>query len=309
MPASLTHYTFVKENINANDYYKNVIELGGQGPDVFFFYGYSLIKRKNIPEIQSFGTLLHHIDIAKSYYFLLKYAKNNEHKKLLLSYIKGLFMHYVLDRNIHPYVFYRTGFSSDKEKKKDFSLSHVAFETILDVYFSREHHTFNKPSKYIHTKKKYVRIISKMFYELAKHLNIPFINENSFYLAYKDMRTSQKMLFSRFGIKKYLFNKYMHNTIINAMSMPMKVEKYDSYDFLNKDHNEWADCVYNTKRHESINDLYHNAINELSNLDKILEKTIVGTLLIEDVESFIHGIDHDGFSIKAKKKYYKLLWK
>ena len=67
MPASLVHYTFIKENVNNEDKYYLETRLGGQGPDVFFFYGYSFSKRENRKQVNNFGTYLHHIDISHAY--------------------------------------------------------------------------------------------------------------------------------------------------------------------------------------------------------------------------------------------------
>jgi hypothetical protein len=213
-----------------------------------------------------------------------------------------------LDRNVHPYVFYRTGFSSNKNEQKDFSLSHIAFETILDVYYSRLHHTFNKPSKYIKSKRKYVHIVSTMFYELAKYLNYDYINDNTYYLAYKDMRTSQKMLFSRHGFKKRYYSKHMYKSVVNVMSMPMDVHKYDKYDILNNTHSSWADCLTNKTRTESVDDLVKKASSEITKLDELLYKAKNNCLSFEEFDDFINNIDHDGFPVGAVKKYYKLLW-
>ena len=67
MPASLVHFTFIKENVNNKDKYFMETALGGQGPDVFFFYGYSFSKRENLKQVRNFGTYLHHTDISEIY--------------------------------------------------------------------------------------------------------------------------------------------------------------------------------------------------------------------------------------------------
>lgn len=309
MPASLTHYTFVKDNISRDDTFFRVKALGGQGPDVFFFYGYSFHKRENIKEVQQFGTLLHHSNISLAYTHLLEYAQKSAHKDMLLSYIEGLLMHYVLDRNVHPYVFYRTGFSSDVTKQKEFSLSHIAFETIMDVYYSRLHHTFQKPSRVIKMKHRDVLLISEMFCDLASFLKYKYIDKKTFYYAWKDMKTSQRMLFSRFGFKKRYFNKHMHNSVINVMSMPMKVNKYDEYDILNDSHQKWADCLTNQERHESIKELVTNAQKELIELQNIIFNASKNEDISKELSSFVHNIDHDGFKVNSEKIYYSLLWK
>ena len=47
MPAIATHYIFVNDLISKDDKYHDLISLAGQGPDPFFFYGFSFSKRHN----------------------------------------------------------------------------------------------------------------------------------------------------------------------------------------------------------------------------------------------------------------------
>ena len=67
MPSSLVHYIFAKSSKSeANSAYC----LGSQGPDPFFYYGYTSIKAKNTKTIRQFGTFLHKIDPYKIVSFL-----------------------------------------------------------------------------------------------------------------------------------------------------------------------------------------------------------------------------------------------
>ena len=46
MPSTLTHYIFNK-GLVSDLKYEDIFLLGGQGADVFFFYGYNFVKIKN----------------------------------------------------------------------------------------------------------------------------------------------------------------------------------------------------------------------------------------------------------------------
>ena len=306
MPSDLVHYTFVKENIANDDKFYRLTALAGQGPDVFFFYGYNFKKRQNGPQIRRFGTLLHHTDIAPLYNHLLEYANNSEHKDMLYAFIKGLFIHYLVDRNCHPYIFYRTGFSDDPQLSKYYSFQHVWFESILDFEFSKSHGTYRSSVKNIRCKKEEVKEVSKMFYDLAQFMNIKEINEDSYYLGYKDMKLVKKIAFSRFGIKKSLFKLFLKNNTLNALSMPCSDKKYRKYDIMNVNKNEWKDCVNGGTRSESFEELFNNAKKELFVLNTILEKSYNGENVLDDLKLFVNEIDHDGFNYKAKKQYFEL---
>jgi hypothetical protein len=125
MPAITTHYSFALEMGKLfPSAYPEARYLGAQGPDPFFFYGqFPWKKRKNKKEIDAYGSLLHHIDIAtRSTPLSSKFMRRREKdKELLFAYIEGLFLHYVLDRDCHPYIFPKAGFSALPEEKAFYS--------------------------------------------------------------------------------------------------------------------------------------------------------------------------------------------
>ena len=305
MPAILTHYTFIKENRDNNDPDFDVMRLATQGPDVFFFYGFVLKKRPNRRKVILFGRYLHRANSVKPYLFLIEYAKASK-LDWLYKYVNALFAHYVLDRNVHPYVYYKTGFHDDpKIQRKVFHNHHVEFEAVIDLIYSKERNTFVKPVKTIKVDKSKVKIVSKMFYELAKYVGYEGINEKTYYKAYKDMKFVQRVLYSRFGIKKTLF-KIFGLRYPYCMSMPMKDKKYLKYDILNKNKNTWFDCVENIERNESFYELVAKAKDELHDIDILFEEWKDKDVDIKKLEEFINNIDHTGFEVDAKKKYYKL---
>lgn len=310
MPAFFTHYTFVNKNTNPKDPFAKIRALGGQGPDVFFFYGYSSKKRENKIETRYFGTYLHHINIADAYSFLLEYAAKQEDSEMLFSYIKGLFMHYVMDRNCHPYIFYRTGFADpktgSKEDEKKYMNNHVCFEGIMDTIIGKRYKTFKFPRKLVKCPDMQVKSISKMFYELAKYLKYEKVDELTFYNAYKDLLFAENILFSPLGFKKFLVHNIISkNSFIDCMMSPCRTKKYNKYDILNEKNSQWKDCVTGAKRNESFLKLVENAKKELPNVDKIIKNAQDKKDIREDMNMFIHNIDHDGFEVGATKIHYQ----
>ena len=306
MPAIMTHFAFAK--MRAEDNIDNdVLYLGAQGPDVFFFYGYTLKKRNNIKDIRAFGTHLHHIDISKAYFYLLKYAegKKDREKEILNTFIHGLFLHYIMDRNCHPYVFYRTGFSDKDEDKKYFFASHASYESYIDTLIRERFNLKVAPRKAIRADKTKVMLISKMMSNLAKDIfNNEIIKENSYYLAWKDMKFCQIIFYSPLGVKKSLFRLIAPKGAINAMTTPRKVKHNDLLDVLNDNKSEWRDCVTNKVHHDSFLELIATASNEVDRLEQIL----AGQYREEDIKRFVANTDHDGFEVDSIKKYYESIW-
>lgn len=307
MPAFYTHYTFVNKNTDPKDKYARIRALGGQGPDVFFFYGYSLAKREKKSQTRYFGTYLHHINIADAYSFLLEYAAGQDDSEMLFSYLKGLFMHYVMDRNCHPYIFYRTGFSNKKEEATKYMNYHVGFEAILDLVCAKKAKTLKHPSKCAKCKDEEVKSVSRMFNSLAKYLKFDDIEELSYFNAYKDLLFAESILYSPLGVKKFLIHhSKIKNTQIDCMCMPNKTKPYEKYDLLNLQENEWLDCVSGQTHNETFLQLVENAKSELPKVDELIAKASRKEDIKQDMINFINNIDHDGFEVNTTKVHYQV---
>ena len=301
MPASLVHFAFIKENIDNKDKYFMETALGGQGPDVFFFYGYSLSKRENKHPIRYFGTYLHHIDIAEVYFKLIDYANKSQDKEVLLAYIRGLLMHYILDRNVHPYIFYRSGFVSSGSKEDEFNnlLSHAYFESGLDKIYSTRHKTLQNPKKCVKIPNSSLVAITRMWYWIAKEMKYEGIEPDTFIDCYEDMRFALGALSSPLKIKKFFFHLIKRNTLVDALSFPFTNKKAIKEDYLNTSKREWKNCVTGDSRNESVDELVANAVAETREIDTLLNEPSS-----KKMKTFIHEIDHDGFKVGATKKYF-----
>ena len=75
MPSSLTHYIFGK---TSQKEISNAFLVGTQGPDPFFYNGYTSINAKRAKTVRNFGKFLHSIDPYKTFEFISNYI--NEHK-------------------------------------------------------------------------------------------------------------------------------------------------------------------------------------------------------------------------------------
>lgn len=309
MPASITHYEFIKKTVK-NEKYFDVVALAGQGPDPFFFYGYSLAKRKNVKEVRQFGTLLHHMDIAPVYNFLLNYAtsKSGEEQEVLLAFIKGLMYHYALDRNTHPYIFYISGFSELPEEKRKYSLEHAKVESAIDAIMKKKCHEKKNINQMLKVSKAHLKLISKMFYCLGNYyFNFAYIQEDTYEKCVKDMRLVNHVLNSPLKIKKLIFMTLFKSHELNAMSAPLNVTKLKKYDLFNSRKQKWLNCVNGNIRFESFYELFDNAKKETESINHIISLAKGGLDVLEDLEEFVRGIDHDGFQVGAKKKYFKLV--
>lgn len=141
MPGFTTHYLFGVNNIRqlrrkdacqdlsqSIDNYKTVFQLGLQGPDIFFYHLPSQLK-KNRP-----GSVVHTRWTGEFLKCLIEAPElfwKEEERQIAQAYAAGFIGHYVLDTQMHPYVYYKTGIG-DELKEKGYA-GHIALETDIDA--------------------------------------------------------------------------------------------------------------------------------------------------------------------------------
>lgn len=312
MPSVLTHYGFNKELFDNNiSYLKNHEDLylvGAQGPDPFFFYGIvPFFKSKNSKEVRKYGTTLHKLVPSDVFAFFFDYANKDDDKGLLYSYILGAGLHYVLDRKIHPYVFYKTGFSDDKNKKKKYFACHTLFETHLDVLLMNDRYKKYKVSSFksIECDDDKIEKVSEMYCALAKEIvKDKSIEEDSFEDSYEHMFKIEKLLYSKRGIKKWFVNLLFKKTPFNTMMHPKIVKDDKEIDYLNLNKTVWKDPSTETIFNKSVIELIEEAKLESEKWFKIVNDYYIGKGNYEELMMFMDGYIYDGYKLGDKMKVF-----
>ena len=141
MPGFTTHYLFGVNNckklkrdnacqtlMQSIDNHKTVFQLGLQGPDIFFYHLASQLKKVRP------GSIVHTRwtgDFLKCLIEAPELFWKEEDQQTAQAYAAGFIGHYVLDTQIHPYVYDRTGIG-DVLKKKGYA-DHIALESDMDA--------------------------------------------------------------------------------------------------------------------------------------------------------------------------------
>ena len=306
MPAALTHYLFTKELVK-NDKYKDIFLFASQGPDAFFFYGYNIIKRNDKKDVRNFGYYLNSINPSELYFKMLSYAfrQEKEEKELLIEFTRGFIYHYLLDRTVHPYVFYNTGFPYTNKK---YNVGHGLFEGSLDRALMIERKCKISNRKAIKTKRKYLKICSIMIFKVCNELmNKEVLKEDSYYKAYKDFRLVRLVLDSRFGLKKALFNKFMHDSPVNTLSQPKDIK--DGIDYLNKNKNEWIHPTTGEVINLSIDELFNKAMLDTRIIDNIIYNFKENLVTKKKIEKLVNNINHDGRELNSNMRFFNIVYK
>ena len=309
MPSVLTHYGFNKELYNKSIKFleknEDIYLLGAQGPDPFFFYGIiPFMGDKNGKEIRAFGNKLHKMDPSASFKFLFDYAKDKEEKDVLFAYILGAGLHYILDRKIHPYVFYKTGFSDDKKIKRKYFVDHTLFETNLDVLLMNGRYKDYKvkPSEAIKCDDDKVEEVSEMYEKLAKELLNYELDDDAFEDSHEHMEKIEKLLYSKKGIKKGIVNFLFKNTPFNTMMHPLCVKDDDKIDYLNLKKSEWKDPESEATYVKDFYDLIDEAKIDAKEWFSIVQDFYDGKN--RDLKEFTKGFIYDGYLEGKKMKVF-----
>ena len=216
----------------------------------------------------------------------------------------SLCLHYILDRKIHPYVFYKTGFSEDKKKKAKYFVDHTMFETNLDVLLMNDRFKDYKvnPMESIKCEKNKIEEVSKMYAYLSKNLiKSEIIEDKSFEEAYKDMIKIEKLLYSKTGVKKRIVNSLFKNTPLNTMMHPIVVKDDKVIDYLNLMKNEWKDPSSEISYNKSVNELIDEAKDDVKEWFKLVKDAYVGINVDNKLKTFTKDLIYDGYDNKKSK--------
>ena len=322
MPSSLTHYWFAKDVVNQNkkrlgflqtDDYKYLTYIGTQGPDVLFFYG--MVpgrKRENAKLIQSYGSVLHHDGTGQKFIKMAEYIKkaSAEDRQILIAYFFGAMLHYTLDRRVHPFVFYRTGFQLENQPQYHYFADHAIYEAYLDTLLLGMYNTnpYQLPAyQTIKANSEYVKKISTMYayHEVA----LKGLHDDTFYQGWEDMLKAEHLLLDRThikrGIVRLLGKRY---TAFYALIHKQRVSRKDHVDYLNANHEAWASPTTNEPTTASFMDLYEKAFEDSRQVVAIVEKLQIGGDVTKDIQDYCAGITYDGSQNGAKMLYFKSVY-
>ncbi len=181
---------------------RHIFHLGCQGPDFLFYHRF--FPWQGTSDMNKLGSRMHSefcgpilLDMART--LKEQQAKPNDP---LTHYVLGFMMHHVLDRNIHPFVFCKSG---------SIKWNHQRFEVIMDTLLMKKVRgidTWSTPAwKQIYIGPQLPNNISNMMNRITKayfpDLNNS-VNEEDWNAAYLDMIRAQRIFHDPYGIKRVL---------------------------------------------------------------------------------------------------------
>jgi hypothetical protein len=257
---------------------RNVFNLGCQGPDFLFFHNFWPWKRDK--KMNQLGSAMHSKECGPMLVEMVHTIQGRTMDDPALVYVLGFLLHHVLDRNMHPYVFYRSGF-----KKWDHQHFEVAMDTLI-VKRKLGLETWKTPVwKQVDIGDHLPSDITAMLLHATRQLYADLttnVEESDFNQAYKDMILAEKIFHDPSGIKRLLsFNQ------IEPMVFKRKLTHHD---YLNEARKAWRHPALEDKTYTtSVWDLWNPALED-------------GMKVIQASLAFLKNNDNIVESIQQKEK-------
>ena len=263
MPNIWTHLLFGREVLERigeremiGETKKRILfQMGCQGPDFLFYHNYLPWKRGDV--MNRLGSAMHSRHCGPVLMDLLDgvagLAASRSHPDDAVVYALGFVLHHTLDRNVHPYVFSRSGF-----RKWD----HQRFEVMMDTIVVRRKlgiETWRTPvwreldagsglpEAIVDA---FERIAARYYPELAGK-----IHRDAWNRAYRDMIGAQRLFHDPTGIRRALtFGKI--EPLVYKRRLP-------DLDVLNDAGRPWLDPTDGETRHaDTFDEMWERAMAE-----------------------------------------------
>lgn len=313
MPNLLAHYLlanqfYVREGeISSKIKNKSFIEnnkdlffLGAYGPDPLFYSGVNPFRGLHlINAAKKYGNKIHKSDgrlYFKSLIDVLHSIESETEANQFKSFIFGQFAHYLLDREAHPYILYKSGFSKDGKIKGIYHYKHAYYESKIDSALATSYNFdrfFSKPEEIIPHMHSYLKFLDKYYYySLRNYFNDKRINKH--YYSNGVINFYSWIKYSNHGspLRVKIFGK----TSLSATRVPRQVRE----DVLNENKNVW---LYPTTGDKSNKSFHEILVYCSSLLEKLYVELLKKGFTYETFSKYIDGRNYYGNFINAKWIY------
>lgn len=310
MPAFATHYLFmrdmlawIEDNVRFS-IHLNVMALGAQGPDIFFFGRLLPVYMPGKPQAAK-GVALHNARAGDIIDAFRDYIKESHDTDIAMSYIYGFIMHYTLDRTCHPYVYAKQEELVGNGKFVNGSTAHNTIEHSMDTCMIKEKLGYDIPYQFdgaatIALDDAEVAEVSRLLQFVIPRVSDCSVTYHDVANTVKDLIWFQNTLrdFSgkltrRCRILETIVAPIVKNYRLTAHINPRDLEKAKKY--ANIEHKAWLSPYQpDVQRNESFFELYNRAIPEakmlLTGFQDVLDGAMDGYELTKNI-SFMTGIE------------------
>jgi hypothetical protein len=308
MPSLLTHQWFSQAIIDRYQSqfpflkkYAYAVYLGAQGPDPFFFFGRApFASRKERKDIGAFGSFLHNGDLEQTLLQLLRtYHASNQRDEAITAYMIGALTHYALDRCVHPYVFYRSGFDKDGQLTGIYGRDHGHLEVLIDNAIKTDKQldeSLYQPRRTLAVSEDILLRISSLYHHAYPHVLTP----TTFQEGVHDMRSVYQFLYHGGWLKRLLVIAVAgRKSLPYGLIHPDRITRTWKEKVLNVHHQSWVHPVTRQPSNESVYGLIEHA-------HALMDELIPWITTYPNDPSTVHAsIDYDGKLIGSRYAIYE----
>lgn len=297
--------------------HRDVFNLGTQGADIFFYYDSWPFKPSSSPK--KLGGRIHTKKVLSFFQSALDYTvdKSGRDRDILLAYLFGYICHYSLDGNVHPFVFYRSGFALSEKDKAEYTYYHRRFETALDVLMlsrilGQKPRDVN-PSRLIAVNCPSKKTVADMYSFVLGRIYGLEVLSSVIESAISSTVFLQKLLYSKSGLKKRLLESLESLSgnfhLVSSTLHPQTLD--EDLDYLNIENSSWSlPWDSHSVRTDSFLDMFEESVTESSQLCEEFYSAVQSNSPIALSKprwnnSFYTGVDCDQ---ALKFKYFKLIF-
>lgn len=310
MPSAPDHYRFALGVLSslgdrAAWVHPQLVLLGTQGPDPFYFYGELPWRRRaGKSRAAAFAEFLHGSDPRTVFPELARRAALDADRDDALSYLFGLLLHYLLDRAVHPYVYFRSGFDQGGELSGRFGVRHAMFETMMaesargDASASE-----TAPSRMFAADPRGLETADRLFSAGFPAL----VDPGCFKASWSDMASALNALWDPSGVKRRLLEVVGGSrTKTYAMIRPRRIEAGEGIDYLNAGRAAWLHPVSGAESNAGVAELTAAAAADAETAAAAIERLLRGESA--DWAALLRGINHEGHREGETKRFSRSVY-
>jgi hypothetical protein len=319
MPAAPNHIDFAEDCLARRtaarlpsfpESLHGIILTGAQGSDPFYVYGrLPWRKRPRREQVSALADIIHGGNPADVFARLVNLvaASPEERREPLAAYLYGFMLHYLLDRAVHPYVYFRTGFDAEGQPTGIYSMDHLRFETALaSVLTSRR--KAGKRAGYARTPVADSTTLAAVG-ELFAAAFPGQVEAGDFPAAWKDFVLVRRLIRDPRGIKGTVLDFFGVKTVFRAMMRPDRPSIGDKIDYANELHTVWLRPADGAPSVASVMALWEEALKDADRVGVFLEHALHAGASQKDWATALGDRDHEGRRGGETMRYYRSVYR
>lgn len=322
MPNVITHQLFALEvkNDNIPLHLQRIINenmkeynIGSSGPDFFFYFNaWPWLNQKEAKRVINMGSVIHYHKITEFFKEVFTECKKHQTQKKI-SYVAGLLTHWFLDKETHPYIFYKS------ETPKDPKLStihHRLFETTVDYEMTMLIKGVNCSQypayKLLDYDNDTVDSIYRIYKPALKEVYDKELHYTDIKTALKHFHGIHKLLYNKNDVKFNLFHSIekvilKKPYIFTSMMAPLKSPNFD---ILNLEKKPWYHPVTNKASTKSFVEMFNESIKPCQEVLTLFFHYLKNEVSLDRLLKVINNQSFEtGLSTFQEMKYFDSVYK